>query len=212
MKVVAFNGSPNKEGNTFYALQMVGNELEKEGIEFEIVHMGNKAIRGCVGCYQCTKNKDNKCVLPGDDVNEWIQLMKEADGILLAAPVYYAGIAGSMKSFLDRAFYVSGKDGTIFRHKVGAALVTLRRSGGISSWHELNNYLMACNEMIIPTSKYWNVIHGKSPGEVSQDIEGVQTMEVLGRNMAWLLKLIEYGKESIPAPKQVIKTPMNFIR
>lgn len=211
MKVVAINGSPKAEGNTFHALNEVLEELRKEGIQGEIIHIGNKNIRGCLACGQCARNKDEKCVQKKDKVNDWIAKMKEADGILLGSPVYYASIAGTMKAFLDRAFYVSGANGGMFRHKVGASIAAVRRSGGLPAFNVLNNYLLYA-EMIIPASNYWNVIHGARPGEVIQDEEGIQIMRVLGRNMAWLLKLVDYGKDSIPPPEAERKQYMNFIR
>jgi len=210
MKVVAFNGSPNKEGNTYQALRMVTAELENEGIEVEIVQVGNKAIRGCTACYQCAKNKNEKCVLPGDDVNEWVQKMKQADGIILGSPVHYAAVGGTMKSFLDRAFFVTGVNDSMLRHKVGASVVAVRRSGGLPTFDQLNNFLNYA-EMLIPTSNYWNVIHGRAPGEVTQDIEGVQIMRVLGKNMAWLMKLVQHGKGVIAAPERESKTFFSFI-
>ena len=121
MKVVAFNGSPNKQGNTYHALKLVLAELEKEGIETEIVQVGGKTVKGCLGCGHCGRNKDEKCVLPGDEVNEWIQKIKNSDGILFGSPVHYSAIAADMKAFLDRAFFVQGGNGRMFRHKVGAA-------------------------------------------------------------------------------------------
>jgi multimeric flavodoxin WrbA len=211
MKTVAINGSPNKEGNTYLAIQMVAAELEKEGIETEIIHVGNKTIRGCIACGQCAKNRNEQCVLLGDDVNEYIQKMKAADGILLGSPVHYAAMAGTMKSFLDRAFYVSGSNGGLMRHKVGAAVVAVRRSGGMTTFNELNNYLHY-SEMLIPNSNYWNVIHGAKAGEVSRDDEGVQIMSVLGKNMAWLMKLVEHGRGTVAEPEKEAKTYMNFIR
>lgn len=211
MKVVAFNGSPNKEGNTYTALKIVTDELEKEGIETEIIHVGNKAVRGCIACGHCAKNKNEKCVLPGDDVNEWIQKMKEADGIILGSPVHYASIGATMKSFLDRAFYVAGSNNSMLRHKVGASVVAVRRSGGVTTFDQLNNYLLY-SEMLIPTSNYWNVIHGTKPKEALQDEEGVQIMRVLGKNMAWLMKLVENGKGIVNEPEKEKKTYMNFIR
>lgn len=211
MKVVAFNGSPKKEGNTYHALKLVTEQLEIQGIETEIMHVGNKGVKGCIACGQCAKNKDEKCVIKNDDVNLWIQNMKKADGILLGSPVHYASMGANMKSFLDRAFYVSGSNGSMFRHKVGASVVAVRRSGGLPTFNELNNYL-AYSEMILPTSNYWNVIHGTSPGEVLQDEEGVQIMRVLGKNMAYLLQLVENRKDKIEAPVQEKKIYTNFIR
>lgn len=210
MKVTAFNGSPNKEGNTYHAIRIVLDELEKEGIETEIIHVGNKVIRGCLACGKCRKNKDQKCVT-NDAVNEWIQRMIEADGILLGSPVHYSSIGATMKAFLDRAFYVAGNNRGLFRHKVGAAVVAVRRSGGLPAFDQLNHYF-TYSEMIIPSSSYWNVIHGTATGEALQDAEGVQIMRVLGKNMAWLLKLVENGKESIAAPEIEKKVYTNFIR
>lgn len=211
MKVVAFNGSPKKEGNTALALKLVTDELEKEGIETEIVHVGNKVVRGCIACGRCREYKNEQCVLIDDEVNEWIQLMKQADGLLLGSPVHFAAIGGALKSFLDRAFYVSGANGSLMRHKVGASVVAVRRSGGLPTFNQLNNF-MCYAEMLIPTSNYWNVIHGTSPGEATQDEEGVQIMRVLGKNMAWLLKLVENGKGTITPPEQEVKSYMHFVR
>jgi multimeric flavodoxin WrbA len=211
MKVIAFNGSPKKEGNTWHAISMVTAELEKENIETEIIHVGNKAIRGCSACAQCVKNKNEQCVQSGDDVNEWIQKMKLADGIIFGSPVHYAAMAGTMKSFMDRAFYVAGVNDGMLRHKVGAVVVAVRRSGGLPTFDQLNNFINY-SEMLIPTSNYWNVIHGARPGEVTQDEEGVQIMRVLGRNMAWLLKLIENGRTTVAEPARENKIYMNFIR
>lgn len=211
MKVVAFNGSPKKDGNTALALKLVTDELEKEGIGTEIVHVGNKAVRGCIACGRCREYQNEQCVLIDDEVNEWIQLMKHADGLLLGSPVHFAAMGGAMKSFLDRAFYVSGANGNLMRHKVGASVVAVRRSGGLPTFNQLNNF-MCYAEMLIPTSNYWNVIHGTSPGEATQDEEGVQIMRVLGKNMAWLLKLVENGKGTVTPPEQEEKSYMHFVR
>ncbi|OEU61174.1 MAG: FMN reductase [Desulfuromonadales bacterium C00003094] len=211
MKMIAFNGSPNKEGNTFQAISMVAAELIIEGIETEIVQVGNQAIRGCTACNQCIKNRNERCVLPGDDVNDWIEKMKHADGIILGSPVHFSAIGGAMKSFLDRAFYVAGFNNSMLRHKVGAAVVAVRRSGGLPTFDQLNNFLCYA-EMLIPTSNYWNVIHGTRPGEVTQDAEGVQIMRVLGKNMAYLMKLVENGKDTVEAPERESKAFTNFIR
>lgn len=210
MKVAAFNGSPNKEGNTYHALRIVADELGKEGIETEIIHVGNKLIRGCLACGKCRKNRDERCVTR-DEVNEWIMKMKEADGIILGSPVHFSSISATMKAFLDRAFYVAGNNGGLFRHKVGAAVVAVRRSGGLPAVDQLNHYLSYA-EMIIPTSNYWNVIHGTAPGEALQDEEGVQIMRILGRNMAWLLKLVANGEGSVEEPRRERKVYTNFIR
>ncbi|SHO43986.1 flavodoxin family protein [Desulfopila aestuarii] len=211
MKALAFNGSPNKKGNTYHALKMVTDELEKEGIETEILHVGNKAIRGCLACGQCAKKQNEQCIQTDDPVNEWIQLMKDADGILVGSPVHYSAIAGTMKSFLDRAFYVSGVNGSMMRHKVGASVVAVRRSGGLPTFNQLNNFI-CYSEMLMPTSNYWNVIHGTKPGEAVQDLEGAQIMRTLGKNMAWLMKLVENGKGVIAPPEKEDKVWMHFVR
>ena len=209
MKVVAFNGSPRKEGNTYHAIKMVAEELEKEGIEVEIVHVGDKAIRGCLACNACMRNKNEKCIIETDDVNEWIQKMKAADGILLGSPVHYSAIGGTMKSFLDRAFYVANTG--FLRHKIGAAVVAVRRSGGVNTFNQLNNYINYA-EMLMPSTNYWNVIHGTMPGEALGDEEGKQIMRVLGKNMAWLMKIVESGQQTIIAPERENKILTNFIR
>ncbi len=211
MKVIAINGSPKKEGNTHQALKMVGDELLANGIEFGILHVGHKLIHGCTACGKCAENKDEKCSIHTDDLNQWIQIIKSADGIVIGSPVYYSGIAGTMKCFLDRLFYVSGSNGNLLRHKVAAAVVAVRRTGGSSSLDCLTHYLTYA-EMILATSCYWNVIHGRLPNEVSQDGEGVQIMRVLGKNMAWLLKMKEATSGSVQPPMPEKKVVTNFIR
>jgi multimeric flavodoxin WrbA len=222
MKILAINGSPNARGNTRAALDIVAEQLASEGIECEIHQVGHKVIRGCVACGQCAKNKDERCAQADDGVNELIKLMKDADGVLLGSPVHFASIGGTMKSFLDRAFYVSGANGNLLRHKVGAGLVAVRRTGGMTAFGQLNHYLMYA-EMLVPTSNYWNVIHGAKPGEAVQDLEGVQLMRILGKNMAWLLKLRANGMAgaaageveaglAIAEPAKEDKVRMSFIR
>jgi multimeric flavodoxin WrbA len=211
MKVVAFNGSPRKKGNTVGSLNTVLSELEKQGIETELIHVGQEKIRGCLSCFKCMAKHDERCVTEDDPVNDLIQKIKTADGLLLGSPVYFAGVAGTMKSFLDRAFLVNSMNNNLFRHKVGASVVALRRSGGLPTLNTLNHYLLY-SEMFIPTSNYWTVAHGMMPGEMEQDGEGKQILEVLGRNMAWLLKLMEAGRKSVPPPEPVAKIMTNFIR
>lgn len=211
MKVTAINGSPKADGNTFHALNMAGEELKKHGIDFEIVHIGHKMIHGCLACGKCAQNKDECCSIKSDDVNDCIQILKNSDGIILGCPVYYAGIPGTMKSFLDRLFYVSGANGGILRHKVGAAVTAVRRTGGSATFDSLNHYL-TYSEMIIATSNYWNVIHGRTPGEAVKDDEGRQIMRVLGKNMAWILKMKKAAECSIPPPEKEKKEYMHFIR
>ena len=211
MKVIAINGSPNKNGNTFHALNMVGNELTAQDIEFEIIHIGNKMIHGCIACYNCVKNQNEQCNLKSDELNEWIQLLKKANGIILGSPVYYSGIAGTMKSFLDRLFFVSSVNGGLFRHKVGAAVVAVRRSGGSSTLDSLNHFI-TYSEMILAASNYWNIIHGRDAGEVEKDEEGKQIMSILGKNIAWLLNMKEATAGTLEPPQKTIKIATNFIR
>jgi multimeric flavodoxin WrbA len=211
LKVIGFNGSPRKRGNTACSLNTVFAELEKAGIETEMIHVGKEKIQGCIACHGCAKNQNEACSIEDDRVNEWIQKIKAADGILLGSPVHFSGVAGTMKAFLDRAFFVSSVNGGLFRHKVGAAVAAVRRSGGISTVETLNHYINY-SEMIMPSSNYWNVAHGLNPGEMEQDAEGKQIMAVLGRNMAWIMRVIGHGKEEIPAPEPVAKTMTNFIR
>lgn len=208
MKVAAINGSPKTEGNTYHALKMVTEELERQGISTEIIQVGNKNIHGCLACGKCYENKNEKCIID-DEVNEIIQKMKSADGIIIGSPVYYASIAGTMKCFLDRAFYTAGANGGLFRHKVGASVVAVRRSGEVATFDHLNHYFTVA-EMFLASSNYWNVIHGRLPGEVAQDGEGVQIMRVLGKNMAFLMKSI--AKNSDALPEKEIKVMTNFIR
>jgi len=161
-----------------------------------------------MGCGKCYKTKDDKCIITDDSLNIWIEKLKEADGIIFGSPVFYAGMNGTMKSFMDRLFYVAGANG-LFRHKVGAAVVAVRRSGGIPTFNQLNIY-MTYSEMVIATSNYWNVIHGTMPHDAEQDAEGNQIMQVLGKNMAWLLKTVSTSKIEKPAPVKKIMT--NFVR
>lgn len=211
MKVIAINGSPKKEGNTYHALQMVGNELQNEGIGFSILHIGNKMVHGCTACGKCAQNKDERCTLTTDSLNQWIQELKDADGIILGSPVYFSGIAGTMKCFLDRLFYVAGSNDGLFRHKVGASVVAVRRSGGSATFDSLNHYLHYA-EMLIASANYWNIIHGAMPGQVEEDVEGIQTLRILGKKMAYLLNLQASNQGNIAVPEAEKKQFMNFIR
>jgi len=211
MKVIAINGSPKKDGNCGRSLVRLGKALEKEGIALEVLQVGGEAIRGCTACGTCGRKRDGTCVFADDAVNGGIRKMSEADGIVLASPVYYSGAAGTMKSFLDRACYVAGASGGLFRHKVGAALVSVRRSGGSSALDCLNHYL-TYSEMIVATSNYWNIVHGAKPGEAEQDAEGMQIVDVLAANLAWILKMREATRASLPEPPRADKVFTNFIR
>ena len=207
MKVIAFNGSPKANGNTYVSINAVAEELKKEGIDVEIINVGNKNITGCKACGGCSKT--GKCVI-NDGVNEMIENMKDADGIILGSPVYYAGLNGTMKAFLDRAFMLIGANGAFLRHKVGVSVAVARRAGTIQAVDEMNKFL-SFYEMIIPTANYWDVAFGGAPGDVLKDEEGMQIMRVLGKNMAWVLKLIENGKGTVKEPEREVKIKTNYI-
>jgi multimeric flavodoxin WrbA len=189
MKVVAFNGSSRKDGNTAILLNLVLDELKKEGIGTELVQLAGETLSGCIACYKCAENKDQKCTVVKDPVNEYIAKMKEAQGILLGSPTYIADMTANMKALIERSTIVSRNNGHLFRRKVGAAVIAVRRAG---STHVLSsmNYFFFLNQMIVPGSSYWNMAIGRNPGEVKNDAEGIQTMKTLGQNMAWLIKKI----------------------
>lgn len=195
MKVIAFNGSPNKEGTTYFALSLVGEELLREGIGFEVVQVGSQCVRGCMACNKCVVNQDERCVICSDDVNEWIQMLVRADGVLLGSPTYYGGVAGTMKCFLDRAFYVIAANQSLktrMRHKVGAAVAAMGRYGGISVCDNLN-FCLQQFQMAVPTANGSTVIFHSEPG-AEKDALGIEVMRVLGKNMAWLLTEVAKGK------------------
>ncbi len=187
MKVVAFNGSPRKEGNTTTLIKYVLAELEKEGIETEIVQVGGKSIHGCTACTKCYEKRDRKCLNDKDIVNECIEKMIEADGIILASPTYFADLTPELKALIDRAGFVAKANGEIFKRKAGAAVVAVRRAGSIHVFDSINHFF-TISQMIIPGSSYWNMGIGLAEGDVEKDEEGIRTMQILGQNMAWLLK------------------------
>ena len=191
MNVVAFNGSPRREGNTYLLVQKVFEELRKEGIETEYVHIGGKLLRGCSYCLQCKEKGDKKCVLPDDGLNGYIEKMEGAQGIILASPVFFSNVTSEMKALIDRAGFVARANGGLLTRKVGAAVVAVRRAGATMVYSDLNLFF-GIQEMIIPGSSYWNLGIGREPGDVLKDEEGLATMVTLGRNMAWLLKKL-YG-------------------
>jgi multimeric flavodoxin WrbA len=189
IKVVALNGSARKGGNTAILLRCVLKELENEGIETELIELSGATIHGCLACRKCSQNKDRRCAQKGDMGNALIDKMTEADGILLGSPTYVADITPEIKALIDRACLVSKSNGGLFRRKVGAAVVAVRRAGAIHAFDALNHFFLI-SEMIIPGSTYWNIGYGREIGEVERDEEGMQTMKTLGQNMAWLLKKI----------------------
>jgi len=189
MKVVAFNGSARRGGNTAILLGHVLGELAKEGIETELVELSGATIHGCLACRKCSTRKDRRCSQTDDMGNVCIDKMAAADGILLGSPTYVADISPEIKALIDRACLVSGANGGMFRRKVGAAVVAVRRAGAIHAFDTLNHFFLI-SEMIIPGSSYWNIGIGRERGEVEKDEEGIRTMKTLGRNMAWLLKKV----------------------
>jgi multimeric flavodoxin WrbA len=189
MKVIAFNGSPRKKGNTNAALEIVLEELKKEGIKVELIQMGSADVRGCTACGACGKNKDERCVID-DEVNGWIQKIKKADGIIIGSPTYFGGLSAQTKAFIDRVGYVSRGNGNLLRRKVGAAVAVNRRAGSLNTFDEINR-LFLIGEMLVVGSTYWNVVSAQKPGDTLNDAEGVATMQNLGKNMAWLLKKLQ---------------------
>jgi multimeric flavodoxin WrbA len=189
MKVIAFNGSQRKEGNTSILINLVFDELKAEGIETEMYSLAGKPVQGCIACYKCFEKKNRRCNVEKDIINECIQKMDEADGILLGSPTYFADVSASMKALIERAGMVGRANSEMYGRKVGAAVVAVRRAGGIHVFNSLN-YFFTISGMIVPGSSYWNLGIGRQPGEVNNDAEGVQTMKNLGKNMAWLMKKI----------------------
>jgi multimeric flavodoxin WrbA len=189
MKVVAINGSARKDGNTAILINRVFAELHKEGIETEMIQLAGNLIRGCTACRKCFENKDKRCVVKKDPINDCIAKMSEADGIILGSPTYFSNVSSEMKALIDRAGFVARANGDLFKRKVGAAVVAVRRCGGIFAFDAINHFF-TISQMIIPGSSYWNVGIGREVGEVEADAEGIRTMEILGQNMAWLLKKI----------------------
>ena len=205
MQVLIINGSPRAEGNTSIALHEMEKIFHAEGIQTEILQIGNKDIRGCIACNSCSKN--GKCVFD-DLVNEVAPKLEACDGLIIASPVYYASANGTLISFIDRLFYSTSFDKTM---KVGACVVTARRGGLSSTFDELNKYF-TISGMPVASGQYWNSIHGAAPGEAKQDEEGLQGMRTLAGNMAFLMKSIALGKEEYGIPKKEPFQATNFIR
>ena len=187
MKVVAFNGSARKDGNTAILIKRVLKVLETEGFETELVQLAGEQIRGCNACRTCYNTKDKRCAIQDDKVNEYISKMLEADAIILGSPVYFSMMTPEMKALIDRAGYVARANEDMFQRKVGAAVVAVRRAGGMPTFDAINHFFLA-SQMIVPGSSYWNIGVGNKKGEVENDTEGMETMETLGKNMVWLLK------------------------
>jgi multimeric flavodoxin WrbA len=190
MKVVAFNGSPRKNGNTSLLIKRVFKKLEAEGIQCELVQLSGKIRSGCTACMKCKEKKDMTCAIKNDIVNECIKKMSEADGIIIGSPTYFAGLTSETKALIDRAGYVAKANGNIFKRKVGAAVSAVRRAGSLNTFNSINAFFLI-SEMIVPGSFYWNLGIGREIGDVESDEEGMATMDALGENMAWLLKKIK---------------------
>ena len=206
MKVLLVNGSPKPKGNTYDSLTEIANTLEKQGIETEIFQLGSKPISGCIACSKCRETK--RCIID-DKVNEFLEKVDTMDGFIFGSPVHFAGLSGALTSFLDRVFY---SNMTGFRGKPAAGIVVCRRGGASASFDQLNKYFTIC-QMPIVSSNYWNTVHAHAPGETKEDVEGLQTMRVIGDNMSWLLKCIEAGKiAGINMPEQEKRAWTNFIR
>ncbi len=187
MKVVAFNGSPRQDGNTAQSLRIVLSELERKGIETELVQLGGKKVFGCLACGRCWESQDQRCVRQDDEMNGYIQKMKEADGILIGSPTYFSNVSTEVKALIDRCGFVNkANGGEILRGKVGAAVVSVRRAGSNFTYAAIN-FFFGIAEMIIPGSSYWNMTLSLEPGDVQNDEEGIETFKTLGRNMAELL-------------------------
>ena len=208
MKIVAINGSPRKNGNTALLLDAVRQEVEAAGVEFQAFQPGPN-VHPCMACYNCLDTGSLRCVRNDDGVNDIIAACIEADGILLASPVYHAGMSGSMKCVVDRLMLAAGCGVNQLHHKVGGALCTLRRSGGMETYQQLLGTMDAM-EMIVVTADYWGAVHGAEPGEVMGDTEGVDVAAQLGRNMAWMVKVLAESK--VPVPERGHRAMTNFIR
>jgi multimeric flavodoxin WrbA len=189
MKVVAFNGSARKDGNTAILLKRVLAALESEGIETELIQLAGQPIRGCTACRICLETKNQKCAINDDNVNAYIQKIADADGVLLGSPVYFGMMSAEMKALIDRVGYVARGNGDMLKRKVGAAVVAVRRAGGMTTFDAINHFFLI-SQMIVPGSSYWNIGVGNKKGEVVNDEEGMRTMDDLGRNIAWLMKIL----------------------
>jgi multimeric flavodoxin WrbA len=187
MKVIAFNGSAQKDGNTATLINFVLGELRNEGLETELFQLAGRKIRGCMACFKCFQNKDQRCSVKNDVLNECIEKMLEADGVIMGSPTYFSNVSSELKALIDRAGLVAKANGDMFKRKIGAAVVAVRRAGSIHVFNSINHFFLI-GQMIVPGSSYWNMGMGLNKGDVESDQEGIRTMKILGENMAWLLK------------------------
>lgn len=190
MKVIAINGSPRRDGNTAILIKEVFKVLENHGIETELIQLGNKPVHGCTACMKCREIQDGNCHIKNDHLNLCLQKMVEADGIIIGSPVYFADVTTEIKALIDVAGYVTRANGFTLKRKIGAAVIAVRRGGALHAFETINNFFLI-NQMIVPGSSYWNFAFGRNPGEVVNDAEGMQTMQTLGENMAWLLQQVK---------------------
>lgn len=190
MKIVAFNGSPRREGNTSILIKEMFQIFEAEGIETEFIQLGNKPVHGCTGCAICKEKKDGKCHIKNEHLNFCIERMIEADGIIIGSPVYFADVTTEVKALIDVAGYVTRASGHLLKRKVGAGVISVRRGGALHAFETINNFFLI-NQMIVPGSSYWNFAIGRDEGDVLNDAEGMQTIHTLAENMAWLLKKVK---------------------
>ena len=187
LKIIAINGSARKDGNTAILIRRVLSVLESEGIETELLQLAGEQIHGCMACGTCRKIQNKHCKIVNDNVNLYIEKMAAADGIILGSPTYFSMMTSEMKALIDRAGFVSRSNGDLFKRKVGAAIVAVRRAGGIPTFDAINHFFLI-SQMVVPGSSYWNVGIGLAKGDVEKDEEGLKTMDDLGKNMAWLIK------------------------
>ncbi len=189
MKVVAFNGSPRRNGNTVILITELFNVMQEKGIETELIHLGNKVVHGCTACGKCKEIQNGKCHIKNDHLNFCIEKMVEADGIIIGSPVYFADVTPEVKALIDVAGYVTRANNHLLKRKIGAGIIAVRRGGALHTFESINNFFLI-NQMIVPGSSYWNFAIGRNPGDVLHDTEGMQTIKTLAENMAWLLKKI----------------------
>lgn len=189
MKIVAFNGSPRRNGNTVTLINEMFRIFNAEGIETEMIQLGNKLVHGCTACGVCKEKQDGRCHIKNDHLNFCIEKMIEADGIIIGSPVYFADVTPEVKALIDVAGYVTRASGHLLKRKVGAGVIAVRRGGALHAFETINNFFLI-NQMIVPGSSYWNFAIGRDPGDVLNDAEGMQTIRTLAENMTWLLKKV----------------------
>ena len=194
MKIVAFNGSPRKGGNTEQLIEEVFKPIREAGIETELIQLGGQPLRGCISCYACFKTKDGQCAIKTDNMNKYLRKAQEADGIILASPTYYGSVSAEMKAFMDRLGLTTIGQGRTLTHKVGAAVISVRRGGAVTVFDELNRFMLGSG-MIVPGSTYWNFGIGEMPGEIHNDTEGLNNMKDLGIQIAWLVEAVQNVKK-----------------